>query len=359
MSIEFHCTRCSRLLRTPAGTSGRQTQCPECGEALTVPVVAPAPGTFAQAGAGEANPYQSPAASVQLQQAAPGELVPMPLELGDVLSRSWTIFQSQFGMVVLGVFLAGLINAVPQWFANGLIAVLEITQVDPVLVMTLRVVLTLAFWLFQIWVTLGELAYLLHIARGGRPEIGMLFTGSRYFVSGLLATLLFFLMLLAVTALFQGPAGIVYLVTGNQDQALIALLIGLPFFTIAAIWISMTFSYFQLAIVDRQCGPLEALSLSRQFTRGNKLTVFALFIVMIGLGFAGFLACCIGAIFTTAYSMLAVFPVAWLCMTGQPTGDRYLLPRVAGPIVGGPLPGGPLPGGPGAGDEALRNPPAS
>ena len=35
--------------------------------------------------------------------------------------------------------------------------------------------------------------------------------------------------------------------------------------------------------------------------------LFALFIVMIGLSFVGLLACCIGVIFTTAYSMLAVF----------------------------------------------------
>lgn len=38
MSIEFHCSRCGRLLRTGDDTAGRLAQCPECGAQTQVPV---------------------------------------------------------------------------------------------------------------------------------------------------------------------------------------------------------------------------------------------------------------------------------------------------------------------------------
>jgi len=37
MSIEFHCSRCGRLLRTGDDTAGRMAQCPECGGQTQVP----------------------------------------------------------------------------------------------------------------------------------------------------------------------------------------------------------------------------------------------------------------------------------------------------------------------------------
>jgi len=37
MSIEFHCSRCDRMLRTDDDTVGRMAQCPECGGQTQVP----------------------------------------------------------------------------------------------------------------------------------------------------------------------------------------------------------------------------------------------------------------------------------------------------------------------------------
>ncbi len=37
MSIEFHCSRCGRLLRTGDDTAGRMAQCPECGTQTQIP----------------------------------------------------------------------------------------------------------------------------------------------------------------------------------------------------------------------------------------------------------------------------------------------------------------------------------
>ncbi len=85
MPIEFRCSHCGKLLRTPDETAGRQAQCPECGALTEVPAAAAgsaapplAPlGSDSAAGEAEAagtpfrpgtvppgfdsaNPYQSP-----------------------------------------------------------------------------------------------------------------------------------------------------------------------------------------------------------------------------------------------------------------------------------------------------------
>jgi len=39
MPIEFNCESCSKLLRVPDGSGGKQCQCPGCGELLTIPLV--------------------------------------------------------------------------------------------------------------------------------------------------------------------------------------------------------------------------------------------------------------------------------------------------------------------------------
>jgi len=45
MPIEFRCTECGRLLRTPDDTAGKQAQCPACGTLSTIPP----PAAFAEA----------------------------------------------------------------------------------------------------------------------------------------------------------------------------------------------------------------------------------------------------------------------------------------------------------------------
>ncbi len=87
MPIEFRCTQCGRLLRTPDDTAGKQAQCPACGTLSTIPPSAefpqatpplsplaaaasvspgPAPdrvmdaGPEAAAAAGAEKPYQAP-----------------------------------------------------------------------------------------------------------------------------------------------------------------------------------------------------------------------------------------------------------------------------------------------------------
>lgn len=66
MPIEFHCTQCNRLLRTPDDSVGKQAKCPECGTILTVPATsaAPSPPPEAPRVSESGNPYQTPPLNV-------------------------------------------------------------------------------------------------------------------------------------------------------------------------------------------------------------------------------------------------------------------------------------------------------
>ena len=52
MPIEFRCTQCNRLLRTPDDAAGRTATCPQCGATLTIPT----PGEGAAAPPAEPEP---------------------------------------------------------------------------------------------------------------------------------------------------------------------------------------------------------------------------------------------------------------------------------------------------------------
>jgi len=59
MPIEFRCTQCGSLLRTPDGSAGRTAQCPQCGARMPIP------------GAGAEQP--SPAERLVIQEPAASE----------------------------------------------------------------------------------------------------------------------------------------------------------------------------------------------------------------------------------------------------------------------------------------------
>ena len=70
MPIEFRCTQCNRLLRTPDDAAGRQATCPQCGATLTIPTLGEG------AAAPPAEPGPTPPASGELSPFGPS--VPPP-----------------------------------------------------------------------------------------------------------------------------------------------------------------------------------------------------------------------------------------------------------------------------------------
>jgi hypothetical protein len=136
MPIEFRCTSCGKLLRTPDDSAGKDAQCPSCGTVVPVPLTsqpdaggAPFGEPFGQPAADSGNPYQAPAFTVQpaAYQSIPG------IRSGPPWERDGASFKSFFETVKLGFSFnlfpdmrrEGGLGA-PIWFgiAGGMIGVL-------------------------------------------------------------------------------------------------------------------------------------------------------------------------------------------------------------------------------------------
>ncbi len=318
MPIEFRCTQCNKLLRTGDDTAGKQAKCPECGAVMTVPLpdqgpVPPsrpmgsfeaAPSPFAAPSAPVApdsmNPYQSPApmASQQAAFMPAGEIRPTQIDFSETFSRAWAIFSERWLTMLGGLFLATLVSLPFYIFME-----VSIWVVAPALDSAVGVVVLLAAVLLYVlivcWITIGLQLFTLSVVRGAEARFGLLFAGGRYLLAVILCGIL----------------------------VQIIVMIGSVLLIIPGIIFGMMLIQAQLLIVDRNLGVIEAMSASRDIMVGNKLTVFAIFLVagMVGSLFA---------VVTCFLGMLAVVPYMWLLgivvylgVTGQPTmADRHMLP---------------------------------
>ncbi len=332
MPIEFYCTRCAKLLRVSDEDAGREAECPACGAAIMVPtqpapsvepeVPAPppmgppptAPPAAAGADAGappggspfaapktdSKNPYASPTSfDATLPYSAPGqagEIVPTQIDMGDALGQTWEIFKQNAGLLI-GVGLIVLVINVGLGLISNLLEAQMGFDGLPLLI---------AYQVFSmvvgLYLGIGQSIISLRVARGEKAEVGDLFLG--------------------------GP--VLLPVIGGLIIYTLMAMVGLLCLIVPGIILMLMFGQAQLLIIDRKLPILEAFSMSQRITMGNKLTLFAFFVVLWLLGIAIVCPTCgLGIIFYQAFWPLAA-AVVYLMMCGQPlVSQRELQPPFA------------------------------
>ncbi len=188
MPIEFRCTKCSKLLRTPDETGGKQARCPQCGTILSIPVgrpaaAEPAPAlspaaplgeglAFAPARPASANPYQAPMTS----EAAPPQISAGKLVFGDAYGRAWHIFSRRAPLCFLVVVVA---FALSYGVAFGLgLASTQLVLLGVPWALSRAGSFILAM-LFQWWLTSGQTYFFLNVAGGKQANLANVFAGTR------------------------------------------------------------------------------------------------------------------------------------------------------------------------------------
>jgi uncharacterized membrane protein/phage FluMu protein Com len=293
MPIEFRCTQCDRLLRTPDGTGGKEAKCPQCGALVRIPEAAPpvapppAPHPFS-ASTETGNPYQSPSAVVAAPQVR--GFHPTRIDLADVMSRAWRIYKLQLWPLVGTVFLYFIISVAIGAISGAILSTIAEPR-TPAFVF-LNNVISNAIGIF---LSLGLLSYLLKSARGENATVADLFSGAPFFLQAIGGSILFGL----------------------------AVLGGLVLLIIPGIIIALMFSVWMPVLIDQRVGVIDSLRYSAQATKGNKLTIFAVGIVASGLVLAlTVVTCFVGFFFVYPYAML-LFVVTYLAMTGQSTIEQF------------------------------------
>jgi len=228
----------------------------------------------------------------------PGEAPPPPpletvlsrdydLDIGNCVSRSWTLITQNFWPVVGVSFLVWFIQiAVGQVFSlftrsmtNDLVR--QIMQEHRLAVRPLLI--TCAFWLVTMPINTllfaGLYKYYLKLIRGQRPEIGDAFSGF-------------------------GPMAGQLLLVGFVMGFL--TLLGVALCILPGLYLSVAWIFSIPLIIDRQMNFWEAMEFSRKVATRHWFMVFGLLIVIALVTLAGFIACCIG-VFVAA-------PIAWVAL---------------------------------------------
>ena len=139
------------------------------------------------------------------------------------------------------------------------------------------------------FIVAGIMNFSLKVARGAPYAFGDLFSGAPFFVSVLVANL--------VIAIGVG-VGVVFLVVPG---------------VILALGLSMTIPL----IIDRNLGPIEALTESWKLTDGHKANLFVFGLIVVGLMIGGICTCLVG-IFLVMPLVYIAHMYIYLKLTGQP-----------------------------------------
>ncbi|MHB1036610.1 MAG: TFIIB-type zinc ribbon-containing protein [Pirellulales bacterium] len=349
MPIEFRCTQCAKLLRTPDNTAGKQAKCPQCGAIVTIPETPPstpsasretnpftppppspradnpfAPGAQPSYGfaPGEENPYQSPASFSPGAQSPFGPaqrgFTPTQIDAGEVFSRAWTIFKNQLGMCLMGYFVVWAISFGVSMAFSLMFMVPAAMLNDEKAIFLLNIASRLATMVFSVWIGIGQTVFYFKIARGEEASLTDLFSGSRWFWPILGASILLVFMILL------GPVACIILGwMFGQFYLILACFVALALCIIPGVILFLMFGQSYYLIIDRNVPVMDAFSLSKEITTGNKLTLLLLGLIAFAILILGFLALCVGVFFAYPLAIL-ISVVAYLMMTGQDTAGQRL-----------------------------------
>lgn len=324
MAIEFACNQCQTKLRVGDDAAGRQAKCPKCSALVAVPQphlgepalsplgsMASSPLTSHELPprrdfAAEINPYASPAPATQ-PPTSYGPVTPGVLDLGRMLSQTWEIYKVHWGMCIVALLIMWALGFAFNMGTGVVTQVLVQARPPFAAIMTTQAVIFIAQQVFQQWLNLGLILFMLRIVRGNPPDLIDIFRGGQFLLRGVGAMLLLWLMLAGITVVFVGiPAGIAGLLSQNSDAAAIVAIIGGVIAVVPFFYVVLTYSQLFYLIVDRDAGVMDSFRLSQQITRGNKMTLFLVYLVLGIIAMSGVIALCIGILFTLPIMMVGL-----------------------------------------------------
>ncbi|QDT41289.1 Double zinc ribbon [Gimesia alba] len=291
MTIEFSCSHCDKVLKTSDDKAGRRAKCPQCGEPVTVPQPA---ATAEDHGFDGFDEFDEPVpeeesflAGASIDCPMCGESIPADskkchhcgetlkeeqiassyiITVGEVYSRAWHVFKANLGKIIGIQLLAYIASAVATFLlllilgAIGFAGFLAMGKPNPgaafvLLFIIYYVVLIVVSSVVQSYFLLGVLSFLLKLVRGSQPGFNELFSGGPYLGRMLLCSLIFLLL----------------------------YLLGYLCFVIPGIIIALMFWPYAFLLIDRNLPGIKSFTESRNITRGNLLSLFLIYLVMVGI----------------------------------------------------------------------------
>ncbi|HYQ28349.1 MAG TPA: hypothetical protein VER04_14065 [Polyangiaceae bacterium] len=218
-------------------------------------------------------------------------------EATEALAFGWAAVTKDYAGVAVPLVAAAFVSAIPGMILGGVrggvIAALSASgSVNQSLVAMLNVggsVLSyLIGLLVQAFILGGVVQFALRVARGEKPDFGVVFSGGRFFAPMLGATLIY---------TFCSSVGLAFCI--------------LPGLFLMSIWVA-----YSAFIVDRGLDGMDALKASIQLTAPHRTNVLVYTLLSMLVVAGGLLACCVGA-------LLLSFPILMI-------GNAYLYLKLIG-----------------------------
>ncbi|HLA84736.1 MAG TPA: hypothetical protein VJL29_08075 [Thermoguttaceae bacterium] len=330
MPIEFHCTRCQKQLRTPDDSGGRQAKCPACGAVVAVPEPR-TPETPPSAPRETANPYEAPAIpsdAAPPQIPAPGVIRPTVLCFSDTIGQTWNVFTKTWLMSILAFLVFTAVTTGGLLVVAAPVVIVALTTKAIEFIVPTIVLAAFALGIFMTWLNTGRILFFVKTARGLDPGLGELFAGGPYLWRVIGATILYQLGLAAIVGVCAAPCVLVGVLI-DPVGALVGLIVGQFLAIVPAAIFFLTFFPYLYLIVDQNLGILEAFSVSRQVTSGNRLTIFLIILVVALVGSAISSATFpLGVFVVTPFTYLLHAVIYLLLIGHMPYSSRtHLAPR--------------------------------
>jgi len=215
------------------------------------------------------SPHEKKAAALQ----------PQPIQIQDILHRTWGIYKTNFKSLALAGIVAPLIVAA----ASAAISFLFRMAPPLVLFCLPQIVL--------IWLMAGAMTFAIKTARGHRPGLAVLFSGMP--LAG--SAVAIWMMCFVPPLLIAGIAGIAELPSGYVGGA---ILLSWPVISLM-IWVPAL-----LVLVDRVASPTEALACVLRYTKRNFVALVGLFVISLTVLAAGALPLGLGLPFAVPFVLL-------------------------------------------------------
>jgi hypothetical protein len=265
------------------------------------------------------NPYAPPKTSYTPEVAPVSrDFAAIPFTFESIMSRSWSIFKENLGACLWVSWGVVLINMALGFVLGLLLRSLQVAMAgDERSFMLVNFAVNLVSFIIQAWLTIGMNRGLIKIVRGEPLSFDVLFSGGKYLVTMILASIL-------VGCLLFAAAIVPILVMSITMAALrgnlsapggLFVLAGCGLFVVLILYLAARLMQFYFLVIDRDAGVIDSIGFSWQITRGRAGTIILVYLMQLVLILAGILAFCVGLIFTVPLSSLLMV-VTYLAAVG-------------------------------------------
>jgi len=239
------------------------------------------------------DPYRTPTTQI----GSIHEASPIQFSVGEVMARSWAIYQSRMGLCIAIAALAIVASIAAEFVFGMFIMLVSAVTKDPIAVGVVVGLVFLGLMIFTVWVGIGQSVAYLKLAQGRWASVEHLFTGGPFLLKVFVGSLVLGLISGALLLSSMIPGSIASFVMGPDPliPSLIMILGWVGSFLILSVYWVYVSQFIYVMIDHPELGAIESIRRSMEITKGHWWGISLLFFIAGSVNVLGVLALGIGS----------------------------------------------------------------